>query len=94
MKDMGQDTGKEKRAGAVGATRLVRQSLYEANPPTDPRVSAMGTGVTVGQLKWMIKKLNIPDDAKIKFAIGQRPPGWALLESVSFCRSANEVSLW
>jgi hypothetical protein len=28
------------------------------------------------------------------FAVGQPAPGWALLESVSFCRPANEVSLW
>lgn len=74
--------------------RRVRQSLDAANPPTDPRISAMGVGVTVGQLKRMISHLRIPDDAKIKFAIGEPPPGWALLESVSFCRPANEVSLW
>lgn len=58
------------------------------------RVSAMGIGVTVGQLKDMFDKLKIPDDAKIKFAVGQPSPGWALLESVSFCRAANEVSMW
>lgn len=53
----------------------------------------MGCGISVGQLERMLEELHVPDDAKIKFAIGQ-PPGWALLESVSFCRSENEVSLW
>ena len=92
---MSKTTRKLKAAGAVSSTRLVRQRLDEANPVThDLRISAMGTGITIGELKAMTKKLNIPDDAKVKFAIGQPAPGWALLESVSFCRSANEVSLW
>lgn len=72
-----------------------RQSLDEANPVShDARMSAMGTGITVGQLKHVFDKLHVPDDAKIKFTIGQPSPGWALLESVSFCRPANELSLW
>jgi hypothetical protein len=54
----------------------------------------MGAGITIGQLKRTIDQLRIPDEATIKFAVGQPAPGWALLESVSFCRPANEVSLW
>ncbi len=73
----------------------VKQSLDEATPVMkDPRVSAMGVGVTVGQFIKMAKRLKIPSNAKIKFVVGQPPPGWALLESVSFSRSENEVSLW
>ena len=54
----------------------------------------MGTGMTVGQLKRTLASLDIPDDAKIKFALLNTGADWAMLESVSFCRSANEVSLW
>lgn len=72
-----------------------KQSLDAANPVShDLRISAMGRGITIGQLIQMAEKLQIPSDAKIKFAIGQPAPCWALLESVSFCREANEVSLW
>lgn len=72
-----------------------KQCLDAANPVThDLRISAIGRGVTIGQLIEMAGKMQIPPDAKIKFAIGQPSPGWALLESVSFCREANEVSLW
>jgi hypothetical protein len=88
--------GKSPRAIGGSVQRSVRrQALDEANHVShDMRISAMGTGLTVGQVRRMLDQLNVPDDAKIKFAIGQSSPGWALLESLSFCRPANEVSLW
>lgn len=71
-----------------------RQALDEVNHVShELRISAMGRGITVGKLKETLAKLDIPDDATIKFAM-RTGDGWALLESVSFCRPANEVSLW
>lgn len=71
-----------------------RQALDEANHVShELRISALGRGITVGRLKQMLAKLDIPDDAKIKFAL-RGFDEWALLESMSFCRPANEVSLW
>ena len=85
----------EAAIGTNKARKQVRQAIDEARPSIqEERISAMGSGVTVCQLKKMLEQLDIPDNAKIKFAIGQPEPGWALLESVSFCRPENEVSLW
>ena len=81
-----------KRGGGSLERMVRRQALDEANHVShELRISAMGRGITVGQLKQTLAKLDIPDGAKIKFALGD---GWALLESVSFCRTENEVSLW
>lgn len=87
----------ERKTRGTGSLKRVvrRQALDEANHVShDMRISAMGTGLTVGQVRRMLDQLKVPDDAKIKFAIGQPSPGWALLESLSFCRTDNEVSLW
>lgn len=73
--------------------KLGKQALDESRHVShDMRISALGAGITVGQLNAMIKTLNIPDGAKLKFSLGA--DGWGLLESVSFCRDRNEVSLW
>lgn len=74
-----------------------KQQLDGAHVSHEMRISAMGTGLTLGALRRAIAEW--PDDAKIKFAITQREAtdkggAWALLESVSYCRSENEVSLW
>ena len=86
---------KSKSIGGVRVQRVVRrQALDESKHVShELRISAMGRGITVGQLKQTLATLDIPDDAKIKFAL-RTGDGWALLESVSFCRTENEVSLW
>lgn len=52
---------------------------------------AMPKVFTVGLLKKQLERLNVPDDAVLKAA---ENPNWRWIMQVSYCRTANEVSLW
>jgi len=61
----------------------VCHELRIAIPPQQP--------LTAGQVRTMLDKLKVPDDAVIKSVDGN---SWRVIKQLSFCRSANEVSIW
>jgi len=48
--------------------------------------------LTVGQLKRMFNRLDVPDDTTLKAPMATN--GWAVIRQASFCREAGELSLW
>ena len=55
------------------------------------RIAIEPRPLTVGQVRAMLDKLKVPDDAVLKSVDGN---SWRMIKQLSFCRSAKEVSIW
>ena len=68
--------------------RAIKHAVAKFPSVEEPIKSAV---LTVGKLRHLLERTDVPDTAIIRSA---QNDSWRLIEQASFCRTANEVSLW